>query len=225
VRNLIVSIGVVDEHWFTRECITRSFKAFDESLDVVSFRSCDECLRSTSDLDLIVYHAHQALLHDYNDAIKKDRSKTCWESPPQSYCPRSITPTKYLKHWKAVHVATSPTATTSLELTIEIIRLVCLVRAGGTFVPASSLSLNRYSREGSTSRARTTDQFTPRQMAVLHYLRLGKANKEQAYELALSEGTVKAHIRNIMEKTGVTNRTEVACRAQALGLLRPSGAT
>ena len=45
---------------------------FDRSLvDTVSFTSCDECLRSTNDLDLIVYHAHQALLHDYNDADKE----------------------------------------------------------------------------------------------------------------------------------------------------------
>jgi DNA-binding CsgD family transcriptional regulator len=107
-----------------------------------------------------------------------------------------------------VHAATSPTATTSLELTIEIIRLV---RAGGTFVPTSSLSLQRYT---------TTEQFTPRQMAVLHYLTLGKAHKTIAHELALSEGTIKAHSRNIMKKMGVTNRSEVACRAQALATFR-----
>jgi DNA-binding NarL/FixJ family response regulator len=51
-----------------------------------------------------------------------------------------------------------PTATTSLDLTIEIIRLV---RADGTFVPTSSLSLQRYNGEGSTSRLTTTEQFTP----------------------------------------------------------------
>jgi len=92
----------------------------------------------------------------------------------------------------------------------------------GTFVPASSLSLQGYNGEGSTFRPTTTEQFTPRQMAVLRYLRLGKANKSIAHELALSEGPVKAHIRNIMKKMGVTNRTEVACRAQAL---RASGPT
>jgi DNA-binding NarL/FixJ family response regulator len=106
-----------------------------------------------------------------------------------------------------------PTASTSLELTIEIIRLV---RAGGTFVPASSFSLQMKKGEGSALRATSAEQFTPRQMAVLHYLKLGKANKIIAHELALSEGTVKAHIRNIMKKMGVTNRTEVACRAQTL---------
>jgi DNA-binding NarL/FixJ family response regulator len=110
-----------------------------------------------------------------------------------------------------------PTAITSLELTIEIIRLV---RAGGTFVPASGLSLQRYNGEGSTSRLTTTEQFTLRQMAVLRYLTLGKANKTIAHELALREGTIKAHIRNIMKKMGVTNRTEVACRAQALATFR-----
>jgi len=50
-------------------------------------------------------------------------------------------------------------------------------------------------------------------MAVLDHLKLGKANKVIAYELAMSESTVKVHIRNIMKKMKATNRTEVACRA------------
>ena len=61
-----------------------------------------------------------------------------------------------------------------------------------------------------------TEQFTPRQMAVLHHLKLGKANKSIARELEMSESTVKIHLRNIMKKMKAANRTEVACRAQAL---------
>jgi DNA-binding NarL/FixJ family response regulator len=57
-------------------------------------------------------------------------------------------------------------------------------------------------------------------MAVLRYLRSGKPNKTIAHKLALSEGTVKAHIRNIMQKMGITNRTEVTCRAQAVATFR-----
>jgi DNA-binding NarL/FixJ family response regulator len=215
VRRPTVAIGVVDEHWFTRECITRSLKAFDESLDTVSFISCDECLRSTRDLDLSVYHAHQALLHDYNDADKERPIKDLLGIAPVIILSAIDNPHEILKALESGARGYIPTATTSLELTIEIIRLV---RAGGTFVPASSLSLQRYNGEGSTPRP-GTEQFTPRQMAVLRYLRLGKANKTIAHELALSEGTVKVHIRNIMKKMGVTNRTEVACRAQALATL------
>jgi DNA-binding NarL/FixJ family response regulator len=103
-----------------------------------------------------------------------------------------------------------PTASTTLGLAVEIIRLV---RAGGTFVPPSSLSLGRVTRQGETAGAILTLQFTPRQIEVLERLKLGKANKIIAHELGMSESTVKIHIRSIMKKMKATNRTEVACLA------------
>ena len=42
-----------------------------------------------------------------------------------------------------------------------------------------------------------------------------EANKAIAHALAMSESTVKVHIRNIMKKMQATNRTEVACLAHA----------
>jgi DNA-binding NarL/FixJ family response regulator len=47
-------------------------------------------------------------------------------------------------------------------------------------------------------------------------LQQGKANKIIAYELGMSESTVKVHVRNIMRKMGATNRTQVAYKAQSL---------
>jgi DNA-binding NarL/FixJ family response regulator len=105
------------------------------------------------------------------------------------------------------------TTDTTLALAREIIRLV---RAGGIFVPPSSLSLRRINSQGLTPKPITTQQFTPRQIAVLDHLKLGKANKIIARELHMSENTVKIHLRNIMKKMNATNRTEVACRAHIL---------
>ena len=212
VKGSVASIGVVDENWFTRECISRSLKEFDKGLETIPFKSGDECLHSEKPLDLIVFHAHQLSSHNHN-VNNNDSIKSLNEIAPVIILSEIDNPYAILKALESGARGYIPTATTSLELTIEIIRLV---RAGGIFVPASSLSLQMNNGEGSPSKTTTTEQFTPRQMAVLHYLKLGKANKIIAHELALSEGTVKAHIRNIMKKMGVTNRTEVACRAQAL---------
>jgi DNA-binding NarL/FixJ family response regulator len=52
--------------------------------------------------------------------------------------------------------------------------------------------------------------LTGRQGAVLELLRRGNSNKVIARRLAMSEGTVKFHVRQIMRKFGVTNRTQVA---------------
>ncbi|WP_249676338.1 response regulator transcription factor [Acidocella sp. C78] len=54
---------------------------------------------------------------------------------------------------------------------------------------------------------------------MFSYLRRGKANKIIAYELGVSESTVKVHIKNIMRKIGATNRTEAVYKAQT-ALLR-----
>jgi DNA-binding NarL/FixJ family response regulator len=59
--------------------------------------------------------------------------------------------------------------------------------------------------------ARLTDRnLTARQGAVLELLSRGNSNKVIARRLAMSEGTVKFHVRQIMRKFGVTNRTQVA---------------
>jgi hypothetical protein len=46
----------------------------------------------------------------------------------------------------------------------------------------------------------------------------GSANKLIAYELRMSESTVKVHIRNIMKKLNATNRTQVVVQTRQLSL-------
>jgi DNA-binding NarL/FixJ family response regulator len=216
-RNPNISIGLVDEHSFTRECISRSLKEVDHSLDTVSFTTFDECMQSTRDLDLIIYHTHQNPAYNgYND--KQFDSLVAFKElqkiAPVVVLSPTDTPSLIVEAFESGVRGYILTASTTLGLAIEIIRLV---RAGGTFVPPSSLFLQRTNRKGAPSRA-TTQQFTPRQMEVLEQLKLGKANKVIAFELVMSESTVKVHIRNIMKKMKATNRTEAACRAQSFAI-------
>ena len=53
-------------------------------------------------------------------------------------------------------------------------------------------------------------KLTVRQGDVMEQLQLGKANKIIAFDLGMSESTVKVHVRNIMRKMGATNRTQAA---------------
>jgi len=54
------------------------------------------------------------------------------------------------------------------------------------------------------------DNLTERQLEVLKALVPGLSNKEIARELYLSDATVKVHIRNLLKKFDVTNRTQLA---------------
>jgi len=63
-------------------------------------------------------------------------------------------------------------------------------------------------------------QLTPRELATLKLLADGKANKEIANELDISERTVKTHLAHLFEKLGVTSRTEAVKVATHRGLVR-----
>jgi len=60
--------------------------------------------------------------------------------------------------------------------------------------------------------------LTPTQLRVLLGLLAGKLNKQIAYDMGISEATVKAHMTAIMRKLDVQNRTQAVLVARALGL-------
>ena len=63
------------------------------------------------------------------------------------------------------------------------------------------------------SPARCHCNLTDRQQQVMELVCEGMPNKVIARELCMTEATVKVHVRQIMRKLGVTNRTQIAIRA------------
>ena len=61
--------------------------------------------------------------------------------------------------------------------------------------------------------------LTERETEVLRLLARGKANKEIARELNVSENTVKSHVHNVLAKLGVLSRTQAALHAARIGLV------
>ena len=60
--------------------------------------------------------------------------------------------------------------------------------------------------------------LTPMQLRVLLGVLNGRLNKQIAFDLGISEATVKAHLTAIFKKLDVGNRTQAALAAQALGI-------
>lgn len=65
----------------------------------------------------------------------------------------------------------------------------------------------------------TSEPLTPRELDVLRRVAAGKANKEIAYELEVSEGTAKTHVGNILQKLGCGSRAEAVAVAVRRGFL------
>jgi DNA-binding NarL/FixJ family response regulator len=94
----------------------------------------------------------------------------------------------------------------------DLVACVHAVLAGKTYLaPAAAAKL---------AERVTRVQLTPRELSALQLMADGKANKEIAADLGISERTVKTHLGHLFEKLGVTSRTEAVKVANRRGLVR-----
>jgi len=63
------------------------------------------------------------------------------------------------------------------------------------------------------------DALTEREIEVLKHVAAGNANKMVAYNLDLSEETIKAHMKNILSKLGAKDRTHAVTIALKRGII------
>jgi DNA-binding NarL/FixJ family response regulator len=63
------------------------------------------------------------------------------------------------------------------------------------------------------------ETISPRELEVLSLMAAGSRNKEIANELAIAEDTVKMHVRNILSKLQVNDRTEAVTIAIRRGII------
>jgi DNA-binding NarL/FixJ family response regulator len=64
------------------------------------------------------------------------------------------------------------------------------------------------------------EELTKTERKILQAIVAGKANKEIAFDLNVSENTIKTHVKNVFEKLGVSDRTSAATLAIKRGLVR-----
>jgi DNA-binding NarL/FixJ family response regulator len=83
---------------------------------------------------------------------------------------------------------------------------------GGRWTPPDFDPNVQPNRE-SSALARRLASLTPQQIRVLMMLSQGLLNKQIAYELSVSEATVKAHVSAILQKLGVESRTQAVILA------------
>ena len=101
-----------------------------------------------------------------------------------------------------------------------IVGAVQSVLDGDVWLPDMTGSVEAELPPGEARIAARIAELTPQQFRVLSMIAEGLLNKQIAYELNVSEATVKAHMTAIMRKLGVSNRTQVALLANHLALER-----
>jgi DNA-binding NarL/FixJ family response regulator len=118
---------------------------------------------------------------------------------------------------------------TSIASEVAIAALT-LIEAGGTYIPADVLRPGGIECEAEPAAAEFEAEpaataapqmperlnLTSRELAVIDLLREGNPNKVIANRLSMRESTVKVHVRNILKKLRVSNRTHAATVANRL---------
>jgi DNA-binding NarL/FixJ family response regulator len=94
---------------------------------------------------------------------------------------------------------------------------IAAVLAGDRWAPASALDGPAIAADEHAAAQRLRD-LTPQQFRVLQMLGAGLLNKQIAYDLGVSEATIKAHMTAILRKLGASNRTQAVLIAGRLAL-------
>jgi len=90
------------------------------------------------------------------------------------------------------------------------------ILSGGTWTPPD-IDLSASEDRETADLVRRLASLTPQQMRVLMMVSEGLLNKQIAYELGVSEATVKAHVSAILQKLGVDSRTQAVIVASRMG--------
>ncbi|MGZ6011418.1 MAG: helix-turn-helix domain-containing protein, partial [Caulobacteraceae bacterium] len=85
------------------------------------------------------------------------------------------------------------------------------ILAGDVFAPLDAAELAE--TEPALERLGT---LTPAQLRILMDLQRGRLNKQIAFDVGVTEATVKSHLTAIFRKLGVVNRTQAVLAVQSL---------
>ena len=94
----------------------------------------------------------------------------------------------------------------------ELVKTIRLVHAGRAYLPpAVAATLAAHA---------TRPELTARELDVLALIVRGMGNKQIASELKIAEYTVKNHVKNVLSKLGVDDRTQAATSALQRGIIQ-----
>ena len=206
-------IALVDDYALSRFCLIESLRqSLPQDLEIRAFSTVQEALSSGApQMQMMVLCTHRQTEQQVEAALEASKGTEARLLV--------VTDEKASELWaffkEALRagicgfVSTTDTEFRTLNAAIEF------VLKGGVFVPPEFFMHDSPRSYEPRNGRRTPDQLTNRQADVFSKLREGKPNKLIAYELNMSESTVKVHLRNILRTIGATNRTQAVFKAQA----------
>ena len=111
----------------------------------------------------------------------------------------------------------------STDALVESLRLVALGEKVFPGIVTNYLSMLGASNGGAERTRAGEVPLSQRELDIIRHLADGHSNKTIANELSITEATVKVHLKTVLRKIGVVNRTQVAIWAVQHGVVKPQG--
>jgi len=212
------TVIVADDHPLFRTAIKEALEASQgetKFLEANSFETLQELVDERPDVDLVLLDLHMPGVSGFAGLVYLCKR---YPSVPVVIISATEDPLvikRALEHGAAGFIPKS----SSIE---TITYAISQVLMGEIWAPESVQSNLPGNNVSELALAERMAQLTPQQFKVLMMMSQGLLNKQIAYELSVSEATVKAHVTAIMSKLGVTNRTQAVLAANQLSVSRPA---
>jgi len=215
-------VAILDPSRLRRECLRVALMQHSPGWQITEAATVEELLRHTEGggrFDLVLTGAATA---EYLDLREIETLRQAFPETPIVVVAESDNPQR-VRQILAAGVRGYLPASLSLKVLMGALDLVL---AGGVYVPSSLIDANP-SRAASGSWAaggaggEPWNELTRRQRDVLALISQGKSNKLIADALTMSESTVKAHVKQIIKRLHVANRTQAALVATGRAAFMP----
>ncbi|MEZ5773545.1 MAG: response regulator transcription factor [Hyphomicrobiaceae bacterium] len=194
---------IVDDHPLFRDALRQALSAAFEGIDIAEAASIDEVaetLSSNGDADLVLLDLNMPGVRGFSGLIYLRAQHPEVPIVVVSASEDAITIRR------SIDLGASGFVPKSLPVA-EIRAAVAELLKGEIFLPPDYDPAQAES-SGETALIARLQTLTPQQVRVLMMLGQGLLNKQIAYELGVSEATVKAHVSAILQKLGVDSRTQ-----------------
>lgn len=210
----MISLVIADDHPLFRSALCGALRAEIEGIVIVESHDLDstlQCLENVNDLDLLLLDLNMPGSGDLYGLI---RIRKDFPDVPVAVISGSEDCAMVAKVIDAGALGFIPK--TSEPATY--VQAINAILAGDIWLPDGLRQEVANQPKPDLSMQHKVTELTPQQYKVLCYLHEGLLNKQIAYELSISEATVKAHITAIFRKLEINNRTQAVLVASDLKL-------
>ena len=203
---------IADDHPLFRQALLETLKAKLSStqwLEAETVTELDSVLEQTSDADLLLLDLNIPGAHGFNTLVHVRKHFPQIPVVVVSAYEDADTIAKAMEFGASGFVPKSTPVET-------IFAAISQVLSGGLWTPEILTSQNTVSSK--SDMAERVSSLTPQQYKILMMFAEGMLNKQIAYDLSVSEATIKAHATAIFRKLNVRNRTQAVIAIGQLDL-------